>query len=163
MYFRTMNQMRVADGLYVEVSYKLREDGPEGEELELYTAEDPFAFVVGADEVLPAFEQAMMGKEVGDTFEISLSVEDAYGEEDEEAFVELPKSAFMVDGEIDESLFEVGEVVPMETEDGDEVIGIIDEVRLNSVVVDFNHPYAGMNLHFVGKVTLIEKAPPQAN
>jgi FKBP-type peptidyl-prolyl cis-trans isomerase SlyD len=119
--------------------------------------------VVGADEVLPAFEQAMMGKEVGDTFEISLSVEDAYGEEDEEAFVELPKSAFMVDGEIDESLFEVGEVVPMETEDGDEVIGIIDEVRLNSVVVDFNHPYAGMNLHFVGKVTLIENAPPQAN
>jgi FKBP-type peptidyl-prolyl cis-trans isomerase SlyD len=51
----------------------------------------------------------------------------------------------------------------METEDGDEVIGIIDEVRLNTVVVDFNHPYAGMNLHFVGKVTLVEQAPPQAN
>ena len=92
--------------------------------------------------------------------DFKLSVEDAYGEEDEEAYVEVPKSAFIVDGELDESVLEVGEVVPMQTEDGDEVIGVVAEVRLNSVVVDFNHPFAGLELHFVGEVLRVLDAPP---
>jgi FKBP-type peptidyl-prolyl cis-trans isomerase SlyD len=60
-------------------------------------------------------------------------------------------------------VFEVGEVVPMETEDGEEFIGVVAEVRLNTVVVDFNHPFAGLALHFSGEVTLVSAAPPSAN
>ena len=52
---------------------------------------------------------ALNGLVAGDSFEFTLSVEDAYGEEDEEAYVEVPKSAFLVDGELDESIFELGE------------------------------------------------------
>ena len=48
----------------------------------------------------------------------------------------------------------------MQTEDGDEVIGVVAEVRLNSVVVDFNHPFAGLELHFVGEVLRVLDAPP---
>jgi FKBP-type peptidyl-prolyl cis-trans isomerase SlyD len=92
-----------------------------------------------------------------------LTVDEAYGQEDEEAFVELPKSAFLVDGELDESVFAEGEVVPMETEDGEEVLGIVTEVRLNSVVVDFNHPFAGLDLHFEGQVVRVGEAPPSLN
>ena len=158
-----MKEMNISSGVYVEVTYVLREDGPEGEELEVCPAEDPFGFVIGQDEVLPAFEAALMGKKSGDSFEFVLSVEEAYGEEDEEAFVEIPKSAFIVDGELDESIFEVGEVVPMETEDGEELIGVVAEVRLNDVVVDFNHPFSAMPLHFVGEITLVSVSPPESN
>ena len=158
-----MNEMHISDGLYVEITYVLREDGPEGEELEVCPADDPFGFMIGDDEVLPAFEVALKGKKAGDSFEFQLSIEDAYGPEEEDAFVEVPKSAFLVDGELDESIFELGEVVPMETEDGEEVIGVVAEVRLNTVVVDFNHPFAGLALHFSGEVTLVSKAPPSAN
>ncbi len=153
----------IADGKYVEVTYVLRENDAAGEELEVCPADDPFGFTVGQVEVLEAFEKALHGKQEGDAFEFSLAMEEAYGPEDEEAYVEVPKSAFLVDGELDESVFEVGEVVPMETEDGDELLGIVCDVLLNSVVVDFNHPFAGLNLHFSGKVELVADAAPEDN
>jgi FKBP-type peptidyl-prolyl cis-trans isomerase SlyD len=158
-----MKDQLIADGKYVEVTYVLREDDAQGEELEVCPQDDPFGFTVGKVEVLEAFEQALMGKEQGEEFEFSLTMGEAYGEEDEEAFVEVPKSAFIVDGELDESIFEVGEVVPMETEDGDELMGIVCDVLLNSVVVDFNHPFAGLNLHFKGKIELVADAAPEDN
>ena len=158
-----MNATPISDGQYVEVTYILREEGPQGEELEVCGADDPFGFIVGNDEVLPAFEAVMRGLQQGDTFMFRLTVDEAYGPEDEEAFVELPKSAFLVDGELDESVFAEGEVVPMETEDGEEVLGIVTEVRLNSVVVDFNHPFAGLDLHFEGQVVRVGEAPPSLN
>lgn len=157
-----MNKPPIAPGKFVEISYILRENDAEGEELEICPADDAFGFMVGEGQVLPAFEAALNGLVAGDSFEFKLSVDDAYGEEDEEAYVEIPKSAFLVDGELDESVFELGEVVPMETEDGEEVIGVVAELRLNSVVVDFNHPFAGLNLHFTGEVLRVADAPPAA-
>ena len=159
-YFRVMNNTPIAPGKYVEISYILRENDAEGEELEICPADESFGFMMGEGQVLPAFEQALNGLRAGDSFEFKLAVEDAYGEEDEEAYVEVPKSAFLVDGELDESVFDIGEVVPMQTEDGDEVIGVVAELRLNSVVVDFNHPFAGLNLHFTGEVLRVSDAPP---
>ena len=155
-----MNNAPIAPGKFVEISYILREAGGESEELEICPADEPFGFMIGEEQVLPKFEAALMGLNAGDSFDFKLSVEDAYGEEDGEAYVEIPKSAFIVDGELDDSVLEVGEVVPMQTEDGDEVIGVVAEVRLNSVVVDFNHPFAGLDLHFVGEVLRVLDAPP---
>lgn len=155
-----MNNAPIAPGKFVEISYILREAGGESEELEICPADEPFGFMIGEEQVLPKFEAALMGLNAGDSFDFKLSVEDAYGEEDDEAYVEIPKSAFIVDGELDDSVLEVGEVVPMQTEDGDEVIGVVAEVRLNSVVVDFNHPFAGLDLHFVGEVLRVLDAPP---
>ena len=155
-----MNELQIASGKYVEISYILREDSPEGEELEICPADEAFGFMVGESQVLLALENALLGMKKGDSFAFRLSVDEAYGEEDEEAFVEVPKSAFIVDGELDESVFEEGEVVPMETEDGDEVI-VVAEVRLNSVIVDFNHPFAAMNLHFTGEILNVADAPPK--
>ena len=117
-----MNNASIAPGKFIEVSYILREANSEAEELEICPADEPFGFMAGEEQVLPAFEAALIGLRPGDSFDFKLSVEDAYGEEDEEAYVEVPKSAFIVDGELDESVLEVGEVVPMQTEDGDEVI-----------------------------------------
>jgi len=159
-YFRAMNKTPIAPGKYAEISYILRENGPDGEELEICPADEAFGFMLGEGQVLPAFEAALHGLVAGDSFEFTLSVEDAYGEEDEEAYVEVPKSAFIVDGELDESIFEVGEAVPMQTEDGDEMIGVVSEARLNSVVVDFNHPFSGLSLHFVGEILGVSDAPP---
>ena len=158
-----MNEKLIADGKYVEVTYVLRENDANGEELEVCPADNPFAFTVGQLEVLETFEQKLMGLKEGEEFSFGLTMEEAYGDEDEEAYVRVPKSAFLVDGELDESIFEVGEVVPMETEDGDELMGIVADVLLNEVVIDFNHPFAGLNLYFTGKVELVADAAPQDN
>ena len=154
-----MNNASIAPGKFVEISYILREANGDSEELEICPADEPFGFMAGKNRS-SGVEAALIGLNAGDSFDFKLSVEDAYGEEDEEAYVEVPKSAFIVDGELDESVLEIGEVVPMQTEDGDEVIGVVAEVRLNSVVVDFNHPFAGLELHFVGEVLRVLDAPP---
>ncbi|MGB1945158.1 MAG: FKBP-type peptidyl-prolyl cis-trans isomerase, partial [Flavobacteriales bacterium] len=107
-----MNNASIAPGKFVEISYILREANGDSEELEICPADEPFGFMAGEEQVLPAFEAALIGLKPGDSFDFKLSVEDAYGEEDEEAYVEVPKSAFIVDGELDESVLEIGEVVP---------------------------------------------------
>ena len=89
---------------------------------------------------------------MGEPFSFSIACDQAYGEETEDAVVALPKSAFMVDGKLDEDVMKVGEVVPMADEDGDEIIGIVVEVEEDVVHVDFNHPLAGLDLHFEGVV-----------
>ena len=61
-------------------------------------------------------------------------------------------AALMVDGKLDEEVMKVGEVVPMADEDGEEIIGIVVEVEPELVHVDFNHPLAGLDLHFEGVV-----------
>ena len=113
-----MNNASIAPGKFVEISYILREaNGIRG--VGNLSRGRPL-WIHGKRLCLPAFEAALIGLKPGDSFDFKLSVEDAYGEEDEEAYVQVPKSAFIVDGELDESVLEIREVVPMQTEDGDE-------------------------------------------
>ncbi len=148
--------MKAENGKKIDVHYVLHIDGPEGEIVEKTTEGEPLEFILGQDPMLPKFEAAVHGLAVGDKFTVAIACADAYGNEDEELFMEFPKSEFLgEDGELDEELFAEGEVVPMQTEDGQVVHGVIAEVKLNSVVIDFNHPLAGEDLYFEGEVVAI--------
>lgn len=142
----------VQHGAQVEVAYTLRANGPEGEELETCQEESPFVFRMGAEEALEAFEKALVGKRVGEPFELTIACEDAYGEETDEAVLSLPKETFMVDGKLDEEVMKAGEVVPLSDDEGNEIVGMVVEVKTDAVLVDFNHPLAGLDLHFEGVV-----------
>ena len=142
----------VETGALVEVAYTLRAHGPEGEELETCTEEAPFVFRMGQEEALEAFEQELMGKREGEPFELLIACDDAYGDETDDAVVALPKSTFMVDGKLDEEVMQVGEVVPMSDDEGQEIVGVVVDVEAEFVHVDFNHPLAGLDLHFEGVV-----------
>ena len=139
----------------VEVAYTLRADGPKGEELETCTEEAPFVFRMGGEEALEAFEQRLLGKKAGEPFSFVIACEDAYGDETEEAIVALPKKTFMVDGKIDEEVMKPGEVVPPEDDEGNELIGVVVELEGDVVHVDFNHPLAGLDLHFEGVIVAL--------
>jgi FKBP-type peptidyl-prolyl cis-trans isomerase SlyD len=142
----------VQPGVQVEVAYTLRAEGPEGEELESCNEETPFVFIMGQEEALEAFEVALIGKRIGEPFEIHIACNDAYGDETDDAVVALPKSTFMVDGKLDEEVMRVGEVVPMSDDEGQEIVGVVVDVEAEFVHVDFNHPLAGLDLHFEGVV-----------
>ena len=142
----------VQHGAQVEVAYTLRANGPEGEELETCQEESPFVFRMGAEEALEAFEKALVGKRVGEPFELTIACDDAYGEETDEAVLSLPKETFMVDGKLDEEVMQAGEVVPLSDDEGNEIVGMVVEVKADAVLVDFNHPLAGLDLHFEGVV-----------
>ena len=142
----------VQHGAQVEVAYTLRANGPEGEELETCQEESPFVLRMGAEEALEAFEKALVGKRVGEPFELTIACDDAYGEETDEAVLSLPKETFMVDGKLDEEVMQAGEVVPLSDDEGNEIVGMVVEVKADAVLVDFNHPLAGLDLHFEGVV-----------
>ena len=139
----------------VSLSYTLEVDG---DILETVTAEKPMQFIFGTGYLLPKFEEQILNKVVGDTFDFTLVAADAYGEINTEAIVELPKNIFEVEGKIEEGLLVAGNVVPMMDSTGNRMNGAVEEVKEDVVVMNFNHPLAGASLHFTGKVEEIREA-----
>lgn len=148
--------MKVAQGSRVSVHYTLYANDPKGEMIEKTREGEPLEFTHSEDPMLPKFESALLGLSAGEKFTIAIEAADAYGEEDENLFVEFPKSEFMEDGELNEELFQIGEIIPMQTPEGDMLEGVVCEVKLNSIVLDFNHPLAGENLYFEGEVVEVK-------
>lgn len=142
----------------VTLTYDLRIDDAEGEMIEQATVESPLQFLYGAGLMLPKFEKHLAGLKQDDPFNIKLDSVDAYGEVNNDAIVELPKSVFLVNGEFDSELIKVGNTVPMMSSNGQRLNGIVLEVNDEIVNMDFNHPLAGEDLFFSGKVVEVREA-----
>ena len=111
--------------------------------------------------MLPAFEAQMAGKEAGEMFDFVLAAKDAYGEYLQEGLMDLPKKMFFNgDGEFDDERVYVGAIVPMNTTDGQIVKAQVCEITEDQVTIDLNHPYAGEDLHFKGKILELREATP---
>lgn len=151
--------MKIEARKVVTVQYDLYVDGEQTEELmEKATADAPLVYCHGEGMMLPAFEQAMEGLAEGEAFDFRIACQDAYGEYDDEGILTLDKKMFYNgDGEFDSERVYVGAIVPMNTVDGQVINAQIAEITDNNVTIDLNHPLAGENLHFVGKVLNIRE------
>jgi len=147
--------MKAGKDNVVAVSYELN---VEGQVADKAPSERPLEYIHGTGMLLPKFEAALEGKQPGETFDFILSPEDGYGQYDSRYLVDIPKEAFMIDGEVKEEFLVVGKVIPMLNSDGQVVQGTVSEVVEKSVKMDFNHPMAGKTLHFTGKVESVRKA-----
>lgn len=122
-------------------------------------AENPFVFLFGSGGLLEAFENNLKGKKVADTFDFIIDYESGYGSRDETHVVNIPVQAFVAeDGSFDKEMIKVGNVVPMIDNEGHHLQGTVEEVTETFVRMDFNHPLAGQDLHFVGSVLEIRNA-----
>ncbi len=142
----------------VTLTYDLRIDDEQGEMVEQATVENPLQFLYGAGVMLPKFETQLEGLKQDDPFSIKLAKQDAYGELNKDAIVELPVSVFLVEGELDTELVKVGNTVPMMSSNGQRMNGTVLEVTDETVKMDFNHPLAGEDLFFSGKVVEVREA-----
>lgn len=138
---------------YIAVAYKLYSD-IDGEQqlVEEATEGQPYQYLSGMGMSLPAFESAIEGLSKGDSFDFTIPQTEAYGEYVDERVVDLDKEIFMVDGKIDSKYIYEDAIVPLTNEDGNRFMGRITEIGDNTITVDLNHPLAGLDLHFVGKV-----------
>lgn len=90
--------MKIENGKEVEVHYTLHVgSNAEGEIVEQTYGSEPMRFVFGQDPMLPKFEEAIQGLAAGEKFTIAIACADAYGQEDDEFFIEFPKSDFIDD------------------------------------------------------------------
>lgn len=145
----------------VKVIYDLYVDGQKAgteELMERATEDHPLVYCHGENMMLPKFEEGLAGKETGDSFDFRIPCEDAYGEYDTEGVLTLGRELFEVDGKLDEERVYVGNVVPMTTVDGQIVNAQVVEITEDKVTIDLNHPLAGENLHFTGKILEIRDA-----
>ena len=150
--------MKIGTNKVVSLSYTLIVDG---DVMETVKADKPMDFIFGTGYLLPKFEENILNKEVGDSFEFVLSPSEGYGEMNSDAIIELPKDMFMIDGKIEDGLLTVGNVLPMQDSDGNRLQGTIDEVKDDVVVMNFNHPLAGAELNFKGTVVAVREATQQ--
>lgn len=152
--------MKIANNAVVNAEYELFVDGENGE-LELMeraTPEQPLNFVYGIGMMLPKFEEQLNGLEPGDSFDFTIDSDEAYGAYDDEAVVELERAVFEIDGKLDEDMVFEGNVVPLMDSDGNRLQAQVVAVTDTHVTVDLNHPLAGENLHFKGKVLDVREA-----
>ena len=146
--------MKIAENMLVSLEYKLYVKNEEGalELMEETEEGQPLRFFYGMGMMLPKFEEGLADLYENDTFEISLACADAYGEYDEANIVDLPREIFEIDGKIDEKGVYPGAIVPLIDSEGQRINAEVVEVKPTVVTVDFNHPLAGEDLHFTGKV-----------
>lgn len=142
----------------VSLIYELRENNPDGKIIEYLEDTRPLTFVFGAGRLLPEFESNISLLSKGDKFSFSLTSENAYGERREDMIIDLPMTVFERDGKVDEQICRVGNEVPMVDSEGHPLSGVICEIAGDSVKMDFNHPMAGINLFFAGKIVDVRNA-----
>lgn len=150
--------MEIGKNSMVTLTYDLRIDDEDMELIEKVTSEKPLQFLYGAGMMLPHFETALSGLKQGESFEIRLNHQDAYGEVNEEAIVDLPRHIFEVDGTFDAEFIKTGHSIPMMSSNGQRLNGLVLEVEENSVRMDFNHPLAGEDLYFKGEILEVRPA-----
>lgn len=101
----------------------------------------PIEFQVGANQVIPGFENAVLGLNVGDKTEVVIEPEQAYGPIREDLVITLPKTQIPADAQPGAQLQGMGQ-------NGEPFNVIVKEVNEENAVVDANHPLAGKQLTF---------------
>lgn len=143
-----MQQVQNGDKVKVHYHGKLRS----GETFDSSEGREPLEFTVGGGQVIPGFDQGVMGMTVGDKRTVEIDVQNAYGEKSTDMIIEFPKNQFPEDMNP-----EVGMQLMMNNGQGQQFPVTIAEVKEESVMLDANHPLAGQELIF--DIELVEIVP----
>ena len=148
---------RIGAGKHVTINYTLRTNGTIRHIRSQVWGDQPLEYLHGGGRLLPALERALEGKTEGERFVVTLPPEEAYGERDKALQQRVPAEHF---GGVDQ--VEAGMCFLAQSEDGQRTENVmITEVNEESgfVVVDTNHPLAGMTLEFEVTVVAVRDAP----
>lgn len=154
--------MNIEENRVVGITYELKVSKT-GEESEPFSAEvrdqeDPFYFLFGSSGLPEKFENLLLEKKEGDKFNFTLDVEEAYGEADDEMIMALPKDQFTSERGFDPNMLEEGSFLPLMDEDGYSMQAKVVKDMGSELLLDFNHPLVGFNLHFDGEVIEVREA-----
>jgi FKBP-type peptidyl-prolyl cis-trans isomerase SlyD len=151
---------RVSAGKYVTINYTLRTNGAIRHIRSAVWGDEPLEYLHGGGRLLPGLERALEGKAEGDHFVTTLLPEEAYGERDKALQQRVAAEEF---GGVDQ--LEAGMCFLAQTEDGRRVENVmITEVDEENgfVIVDTNHPLAGMTLEFDVTIVAVRDVPSTA-
>ena len=108
-----------------------------------YAREEPMEFTIGEGQVIPGFEEAVIGMGPGESLTVEVPMERAYGPRRPELVMDVPRSN--VPPDLDP---EVGQILQVRLTTGQVMLVVITNVTDELVTLDANHPLAGKNLTF---------------
>lgn len=144
------DELIVQDGQVVSMEYTLKVDGVVADSSE---GHEPLEYLHGAGNIIPGLEREMTGMAVGDSKDVMVSAVEGYGEQDESAFMDVPRDQFP-----NEIPMKVGTELQVQNKAGQPMFARIDEVNDTNVRLNFNHPLAGKDLYFNVKVVGLREA-----
>jgi peptidylprolyl isomerase len=111
----------------------------------------PLTVTIGADQIFPALEQALIGMRAGEVKNVVLSAEETYGPRRKENVIQVDRRAFPDGKEIT-----LGQKLSIEFSGGVSKVMLVTGVNENDVTLDGNHHLAGLELIFALKVEQVE-------
>jgi FKBP-type peptidyl-prolyl cis-trans isomerase SlyD len=143
--------VHIAEQSVVSIHYTLTNDA--GETLDTSDGREPLVYLHGAQNIIPGLENELTGKSVGDSFDVTIQPEEAYGTVNPELVQTVPHSAFEGVEKV-----EPGMQFQARGDDGETQVITVTEVADSGVTVDGNHPLAGQVLNFSVRVEEIRAA-----
>ncbi len=131
----------IGDKLVVSIHYKLT--NAEGKVLDSSEGTDPLNYLHGAGNIIPGLENALVGKVKGDSLEVTIQPEEAYGLPVPELVQKVPMEMFQGVEKID-----IGMVFQTQTPEGQAMMVTVTAIEGDEVTIDGNHPLAGETLTF---------------
>jgi len=136
----------IQKGNKVKVHYTGMTDG---EIFDSSEGREPIEFTVGSQEVITGFENAVLGKNIGDTVNVTISPAEGYGELRDDLIISVDKSQVPVD-------IQIGHTLQGVNPDGMPFNVNVSEIHDDKVILDANHPLAGKILQFEISVVSFE-------
>ena len=146
--------MEITDQCVVALTWTLKDTL--GEELDVL--DEPVEFLVGGNDLLARVEQALQGHTVGDRLQLHIEPEDAFGDYDEEKVFLEPRALFPKD--LEEGMTIDGHALPAGTNPDAprDMLYTVTELYPEHVVLDGNHPLAGIAIRLDIKVEAVREA-----
>ena len=117
----------------------------------------PMLALVGHNNLIPGLDAALIGKQQGDKFDITVPPEDAYGPHVEREPMRVPIKHLLFNKKQKSKKIKKGQVVYMNTEQGEKSAVVVKVGKFN-VDVDTNHPFAGKTLDFAIEILEVREA-----
>ena len=146
---------QVQNGVFVSVEYT--GTLANGEVFDTSKDRQPLEVHMGAGRMIPGFEQALLGMTLNEKKTFTLDAEEAYGSRDDRLMREFPRNS-APSGTVPE----VGQLVALQTPDGQQIPAKIVKVDDQNITLDMNHPLAGESLTFAVEVVGISDTPTQS-
>ncbi len=140
----------VAKDMVVKMDYTLYVDGNIFDTSNGY---GPLEFIQGRRSIIPGLDNGILGMQIGETKEIVVSPQQAYGDYDDNAFIDLPISQFPPQFD-----FQIGKSIRLSDPTGRLTTASICEIGENDVRLDMNHPLAGKELRFSATIVGLRDA-----
>jgi len=138
--------MTISANKVVTLNYTLTNDN--GEILDK-SSDGQFAYLHGANNIIPGLENALTGKSAGDSLNVKVNPDEGYGQRDENLSQVVSIDMFESPDDI-----EVGLQFHAQSGEGHPIVVTVTNVDGDQVTVDGNHPLAGVTLNF--DVTVVE-------